>query len=67
MKRRNFIQSSSVLLASTGLGSIIPLDLFASKNVADKIRFAVIGVTGMGWSNLNALLKDSRAQCVALC
>lgn len=67
MKRRNFIQSGSVLLASTGLGSIIPLDLFASKNVADKIRFAVIGVTGMGWSNLNALLKDSRAQCVALC
>ncbi|WP_113654764.1 Gfo/Idh/MocA family protein [Pedobacter namyangjuensis] len=67
MKRRNFIQSSSVLLASTSLGSIIPLNLFASNNVADKIRFAVIGINGMGWSNLNALLKDSRAQCVALC
>ena len=67
MKRRNFIQSTSVLLASTGLASVMPLDLFAANNFADKIRFAVIGVNGMGWSNLNALLKDSRAACVALC
>jgi len=67
MKRRNFIQSSSILLASTGLASVFPLNLMAANSLADKIRFAVIGVNGMGWSNLNALLKDSRAECVAIC
>lgn len=66
MKRRNFIQSTSVFLAGTTLSSFAPLNLFAN-NLADKIRFAVIGVNGMGWSNLNALLKDDRAECVALC
>lgn len=66
MKRRNFIQSTSVFLAGTTLSSVAPLNLFAN-NLADKIRFAVIGVNGMGWSNLNALLKDERAECVALC
>ncbi|RZJ74913.1 MAG: Gfo/Idh/MocA family oxidoreductase [Flavobacterium sp.] len=66
MKRRNFIQSTTVFLAGTTLSSITPLNLFAN-NLIDKIRFAVIGVNGMGWSNLNALLKDPRAECVALC
>lgn len=66
MKRRNFIQSTSVFLAGTTLSSVAPLNLFAN-NLANKIRFAVIGVNGMGWSNLNALLKDERAECVALC
>lgn len=68
MKRRKFIQSSSLLLASTGLASVLPLNLFATgKNPADKIRIGVIGINGMGWSNLTALIKDPRAQCVALC
>ncbi|SER45776.1 Gfo/Idh/MocA family protein [Pedobacter rhizosphaerae] len=68
MKRRKFIQSSSLLLASTGLASILPLNLFATnKSKADKIRIAAIGINGMGWSDLTALLKDPRAQCIALC
>lgn len=68
MKRRKFIQSSSLLLASTGLVSVLPLNLFAAgKNLADKIRIGVIGINGMGWSNLTALLKDPRAQCTMLC
>lgn len=69
MKRRKFIQSSSLFLASTGLASVLPLNLFGmgQQNRADKIRIGVIGINGMGWSNLTALLKDPRAQCVALC
>lgn len=66
MRRRKFIQSSSLLLASTGLASILPLNLFA-KNKAAKIRIGAIGINGMGWSDLTALLKDPRAECVALC
>jgi len=68
MRRRKFIQSSSLLLASTGLASILPLNLFATnKNKAAKIRIGAIGINGMGWSDLTALLKDPRAECVALC
>ena len=68
MRRRKFIRSSSLLLASTGLASILPLNLFATnKNKAAKIRIGAIGINGMGWSDLTALLKDPRAECVALC
>jgi predicted dehydrogenase len=68
MRRRKFIQSSSLLLASTGLASILPLNLFATnKNKAAKIHIGAIGINGMGWSDLTALLKDPRAECVALC
>ena len=68
MKRRKFIQSSSLFLASTGLANVLPLNLFGmGQNKADKIRIGVIGINGMGWSNLTALLKDPRTQCVALC
>lgn len=69
MQRRKFIQSSSLFLASTGLASVLPLNLFGmgQQNRADKIRIGVIGINGMGWSNLTALIKDPRAQCVALC
>ncbi len=69
MKRRKFINTSSNLLIGTGLASLIPFDLFAatSQQQAQKIRIGVIGINGMGWSNLNAILQDNRAQCVALC
>lgn len=68
MQRRKFIQSSSLLLAGTGLASVLPLNLFGvNQNKSDKIRIAAIGIKGMGWSDLMALLKDPRAQCLALC
>lgn len=68
MKRRTFIHAGSLFLASTGLANLLPLNSFAMvQNRADRIRIGAIGINGMGWSNLTALLKDPRAQCVALC
>lgn len=68
MKRRTFIHTGSLFLASTGLANLLPLNAFSmGQGKADKIRIGVIGINGMGWSNLTALLKDPRAQCVALC
>ncbi len=68
MKRRTFIHTGSLFLASTGLANLLPLKPFSmGQNKADRIRIGVIGINGMGWSNLTALLKDQRAQCVALC
>ncbi len=33
---------------------------------SDQINFAVIGCKGMGWSNINAQLKQERVNCIAL-
>ncbi|WP_443939532.1 Gfo/Idh/MocA family protein [Pedobacter sp. MW01-1-1] len=68
MKRRDFIHTSSLALASTALASVFPLDLF-SKNLqkSDKIKIGAIGINGMGWSDLMAILSDPRAECIALC
>jgi len=68
MKRRKFLQSSSILLTGFGLTNILPLNSFATNTInVNKIRIGVIGINGMGWSNLMALLKDARTECVALC
>ncbi|GGN04185.1 NADH-dependent dehydrogenase [Dyadobacter beijingensis] len=39
----------------------------ASVPAADKIRIGAIGVNGMGWADLNAILKNPGTECVALC
>ena len=70
MKRRQFLQSSSVYLAGAGIASMLPSDILAlKKNIAanDKIRIGAIGIKGMGWADLTSVLKDPRAQCIALC
>ncbi|MDR2272569.1 MAG: Gfo/Idh/MocA family oxidoreductase [Sphingobacterium sp.] len=62
MKRKDFIRNTGILTAAA---------LFANTNVfgfqSGIIRVGLIGVNGMGWSNLNALLKVSGVQCTALC
>jgi predicted dehydrogenase len=70
MKRKQFLQSSSVFLTGAALAGSIPSGFFDTrKNVsaADRIRVGAIGIKGMGWSDLTSFLKDPRAQCVALC
>lgn len=61
MNRKDFIKFSSLLTAAT----CIPLsDAFASER---QIRVGLIGVHGMGWANLNALMKVAGVTCTALC
>ena len=69
MKRRNFLQSSATIVAGAGFASILPLDLMAKRRVApsDRINIAAIGINGMGWTDLNALLKIPEVNCLALC
>lgn len=63
MHRRNFLLNTSALLAGSAL---LPSSLRAIAP-SDRIRFAAIGINGMGWSDLNALLNHPEAECVALC
>jgi len=68
--RRKFISSASAIVAGAGLSSAIPASLYASPNIvspADTIRVGAIGINGMGWSDLRAVLKNPAVECVALC
>ena len=70
MKRRHFLQTTSTYAAGTGLAAMLPSALFAfKKNISanDKINIAAIGINGMGWTDLTAMLKNPQANCIALC
>jgi predicted dehydrogenase len=53
-------------VAGAGLVGALPSALRAVAP-SDKINVAAIGINGMGWSDLTAILKNPYAQCVALC
>jgi predicted dehydrogenase len=65
--RRKFLANASILTA----GSLLANDVFAIfKNriaPSDQLNIGVIGINGMGWSNLNAILKVPGVNLVALC
>jgi predicted dehydrogenase len=64
--RRNFIRSASAIVAGAGLVSALPSSLRAMAP-SDRLNVAAIGINGMGWNDLNAILKNPAARCVALC
>ncbi|SEW44988.1 Predicted dehydrogenase [Chitinophaga sp. YR573] len=64
--RRTFIRSASAIVAGAGLVSALPSSLRAMAP-SDRLNIAAIGINGMGWSDLNAILKNPAARCVALC
>lgn len=63
MDRRNFLLNTSAFLAGSAL---LPSALRAVAP-SDIVNFGVIGVNGMGWSDLNAMLNHPEARCVAIC
>lgn len=69
MKRRDFLNHSTKIVGSAAIAQILPANVVFGNPFFpnDKIQFALIGCKGMGWSDLNALLKTGEAECVALC
>ena len=69
--RRGFIKSGSLFLMGTGASFAIPPELLATfrKKVSpnDKIHLGVIGCNGMGYSDLQSILKIPEISLVALC
>ena len=61
MNRKDFIKISSIFAAST----FMPF----SETYAGQapLRVGLVGVHGMGWTNLNAILKNVNVRCTALC
>ncbi len=62
MKRKDFLRNAGLLAAS---GAMWNTGLFA--NNQRTIKVGLIGVNGMGWANLTALLKVPNVVCTALC
>ncbi|MCL7987537.1 Gfo/Idh/MocA family oxidoreductase [Sphingobacterium sp. lm-10] len=62
MDRKKFITSSALLAASA-----LSWGALAKSFTSNSVRVGVIGIHGMGWANLQAILKDKRVQCTALC
>ncbi|RYY57692.1 MAG: Gfo/Idh/MocA family oxidoreductase [Chitinophagaceae bacterium] len=71
MKRRNFLLDASTLIAGAAVTSALPSDLFSRTatvgGLKEKINVAAIGIKGMGWSDLTAMMKHPDVRCVALC
>ncbi|GAA0559335.1 Gfo/Idh/MocA family protein [Chitinophaga japonensis] len=64
--RRDFIRSASTLVAAAAMPSALH-GLPKMVAPSDRLNVAAIGINGMGWADLNALLKIPGVQCVALC
>lgn len=69
--RRNFIRNTALAAGGTVLGSSLNNKAFAyfKNNIApsDQLNVAAIGINGMGWSDLNAIIKVPGVNLVALC
>lgn len=65
--RRQFLSTAASLAAGAGLLSSLPAAARGIIGANDKIRIGAIGINGMGWSDLTALLRNPEAAVVALC
>lgn len=66
MKRRNFIKSAGTLMTS---GLLLDAGILSSACMSanDKINIGVIGCNGMGWSNVNSLIKMGDVDLIGIC
>jgi hypothetical protein len=67
MERRKFLRHTG--LAAAGIGVLAtPFNISASVLGAnEKVTCGLMGVKGMGFSNLQAFLRQPNTECVALC
>jgi predicted dehydrogenase len=69
--RRNFLNTSAKAVAGAGLAASLPWESFAQAksliSANDKINVGLIGVNGMGWSDLTSFMKIPDINVAALC
>ncbi|VTQ02480.1 Gfo/Idh/MocA family protein [Sphingobacterium daejeonense] len=61
ISRREFIYKSALFFPALHFSS-----LFAKTNLQSTLRIGAIGIKGMGWSDLNSILKISNVSCTAI-
>jgi len=67
LNRRKFIGHTATAVAGSFLLSALDNPAYALFTTSDQINIGVIGINGMGWSDLNAALKVPGVNLVALC
>ncbi|MBX7125989.1 MAG: Gfo/Idh/MocA family oxidoreductase [Cyclobacteriaceae bacterium] len=68
--RRKFLATSSRALVGSGISFALPWESLQAKSLVsanDRIQVGVIGVNGMGWSDLRSILKIPEVVVTALC
>src|SRR5690606_17482665 len=65
--RRKFIGTMTTLAATAGVASAWPRAFSTGNVIQGPVRVGLIGAKGMGWSDLNSMLKVPGVQCTALC
>jgi len=66
MKRRYFIKNQALALGSTMAAPAYIKNLI-SQSPLEKLHIGVIGCKGMGWSNVNSLLKQPDIDLISIC
>jgi len=65
--RREFLGTMATLAASAGAATAFPRTFSVGRRQQKTVRVGLIGANGMGWSDLNSMLKVPGVQCTALC
>src|SRR5690554_7300429 len=65
--RRNFIKSSALATAGVGLAASVPMAMSSCLGANEKVVCGLIGARGMGFSNLQAFLRQPNTECAAIC
>jgi len=65
--RRDFLKRIGTAAAAISAPSIVPASVFGKNAPSNRITIASIGVGGQGTHNLNAFLRKSDAQVLAVC
>ena len=70
MERRKFIKKSTAMAAGASILPIMPLTSHAASRIFganEKVTVGVIGVNGMGMSDLRTFLQQEGVECAAMC
>ncbi len=69
--RRDFLNTTTKAAVAAGLATALPWETFAQAksliSANEKINVGVIGVNGMGWSDLTSFMKIPEVNVAALC
>ena len=65
--RREFVKTSAKVAAGVTLVSAVPGTVSCASKANEKIVVGAIGINGMGFSDLRAILNQENVECAAIC
>lgn len=65
--RRTFIKNTAIATTAVGMATGMSTAMSSCIGANEKLKCGVIGVKGMGFSDLKAFLSKENTECIALC